>query len=45
MTEYKSLDRVLEFATVPASVPLSEVYRGVALPPEPPAPDDSTPAR
>jgi len=32
MTEYSGLDRVLEFATVPAQVPLSEVYRDVTFP-------------
>ena len=32
MTEFAGLDGVLEFASVPARVPLVEVYRDVAFP-------------
>jgi Uma2 family endonuclease len=32
MTEFSGLENVLEFATVPARVPLAEIYRGVEFP-------------
>jgi Uma2 family endonuclease len=36
LTEFAGLDRVLEFATVPARVPLAEIYRDVTFPEVPP---------
>lgn len=32
LTEFSGLDRVFEFASVPAKVPLSEIYRDVTFP-------------
>jgi hypothetical protein len=36
LTEFAGLDRVLEFASVPARVPLAEIYRDVTFPETPP---------
>jgi Uma2 family endonuclease len=36
MTEFAGMDAVFEFASVPARVPLSEIYREVAFPDLPP---------
>src|SRR4051812_14840947 len=36
LTEFAGLDRVLELATVPARVPLAEIYRDVTFPEVPP---------
>ena len=36
LTEFAGLERVLEFASVPARVPLAEIYRGVTFPEVPP---------
>jgi Uma2 family endonuclease len=36
LTEFAALDRVFEFASVPARVPLAEIYRDVTFPETPP---------
>lgn len=36
LTEFAGLDKVLEFVTVPARIPLTEIYRDVTFPSEPP---------
>jgi Uma2 family endonuclease len=36
LTEFAGLERVLELASVPARVPLAEIYRGVTFPEVPP---------
>jgi Uma2 family endonuclease len=35
LTEFAGLERVFDFATVPAHVPLAEIYRGVTFPEAP----------
>jgi Uma2 family endonuclease len=42
LTEFAGLDRVFEFASVPAKVPLAEIYRDVTFPVEPLPPEAPT---
>jgi len=38
LSRYRGLEAVLEFASITASVPLTDIYRGVELKPPPPPP-------